>query len=106
MLRALSTLEFERDAAKTQKVDPNNEFAKDLCAFADASGGDLVDGIEERQHVALRPSPFSAEPFDACARRLKQVLADHVESRIAAKRPTTTVRKSGAKPSFGARCVG
>ena len=78
-----STLDFKRDASKTQIADPEIEFAKDVCAFANASGGDLVYGIEERQHVALRPAPFSGEPFDACARRFTQVLVNHVEPRIA-----------------------
>src|SRR5450631_2815298 len=78
-----STLDFKRIAPKTQRDDPDNEFAKDVCAFANVNGGDLVYGVATAQDVADHLTPLSGESVDACKRRLIQVLANHVEPRIA-----------------------
>jgi len=77
------TLDFKQIAPAMQRDDPRNEFAKDVCAFANASGGDIVYGIATTGDVAHTVLPMSAEPFDACKRRLSETLANHVEPRIA-----------------------
>jgi len=77
------TLDFKRslpansDAAK-------QEFQKDVSAFANANGGDLVFGIEEDAgHAnALRPIDPAASPIDAVKRRLGQLLESGVEPRV------------------------
>jgi|GEM_PF-4570131 len=60
--------------------DPINEFAKDVCAFANSIGGYLIFGVKEN----------SGEPTDICGveiekdnfERLKQKLLDYVTSNI------------------------
>jgi len=76
------TLDFKREAPKKQMDDPDNEFAKDVCGFANANGGDLVYGIADDKGVAKCLMPLTGEPFDACRRRLTQVIDNHVEPRI------------------------
>lgn len=80
------TLDFKRVAPLKQGEDPRNEFAKDVCAFANANGGDLVYGIATREDCADTLAPLSGESADACKRRLSEVLANHVEPRIAGVR--------------------
>jgi predicted HTH transcriptional regulator len=47
------------------------EFLEDVCAFANASGGDLVYGLQEKQgHVdCIVPVPIVSSPVDATKRR-------------------------------------
>ena len=78
-----STLDFKQAAPLTQGQDRRNEFAKDISAFANANGGDLVYGIEEIDAHACRLVPTPGETFDALTRRLNQVLANPVEPRVA-----------------------
>jgi hypothetical protein len=77
------TLDFKHIAPLKQRDDPGNEFAKDVCAFANADGGDLVYGIASRDDCAEALAPLTGETADACKRRLSEVIANHVEPRIA-----------------------
>ena len=81
-----STLDFKQAAPLTQGQDRCNEFAKDISAFANANGGNLVYGIEEIDAHACRLVPIPGETFDALTRRLNQVLANPVEPRVAGVR--------------------
>lgn len=75
------TLDFKRALPATGD-DDRAEFLKDVCAFANSNGGDLVYGIADKNGVAERIHPITAEPADAAKRRLGQVLDARVEPRI------------------------
>lgn len=49
---------------------------KDVCALANAGGGDIIYGIEERDGAASQLKPITQEAQDALQRRLSQVLDD------------------------------
>lgn len=78
----------ESDTLDFKKVPPlkgtagNQEFVKDVCAFANGSGGDIVLGVEEQKSLALALAPISGESADALKRRLLQVLDAGAEPRI------------------------
>lgn len=75
------TLEFKAlpplsdDAAK-------QEFRKDVCALANAEGGDLVYGISEKGGKANAILSINGSVFDSLKRRLRQILESKVEPRI------------------------
>ncbi|MES2183882.1 MAG: ATP-binding protein [Pseudomonadota bacterium] len=58
------------------------EFAKDVCAFANAEGGDIVIGLSSTNYTASALKPIEGEQFDALARRLTEVLNSRVEPRV------------------------
>ena len=78
-----STLDLKRDLPGTSDRD-KNEFLKDVCAFANGDGGDLVYGVAESDGVAAHLQPISAvlEAPDAAMRRLGQVLDAGLEPRV------------------------
>lgn len=57
------------------------EFLKDVCAFANAGGGDLVFGIGEREGVTSELSPVEGEA-DAISQRLTQIIDGGLEPRL------------------------
>ena len=61
-----------------------HEFLKDVCAFANAAGGDLIYGIQEANGHADQLVPLSAteHPADATRRRLGQLLEAGIEPRL------------------------
>jgi hypothetical protein len=75
------TLEFKRDLPGSSDRD-KQELLKDVCALANADGGDLVFGIEERDGVAAGIAPIATEAADAAQRRISQVLEAGAEPRI------------------------
>lgn len=75
------TLEFKRTlpgAGDSEK----REFLKDVCAMANASGGDIVYGIEEKDGAAAALVPIKGESADAATRRLGQLMDACVEPRL------------------------
>jgi hypothetical protein len=86
------TLEFKRELpGKDGKI----EFLKDVAALANADGGDLIYGIEEKLGVALRIHPIKVSSIDSEKRRLGQILDGGVEPRI------TGIRFQGVSVSEG-----
>jgi hypothetical protein len=77
------TLDFKRVLPGTDDKS-RHEFLKDVCAFANASGGDLVYGIQEKSGHAeqLVPIPIATDPVDATRRRLGQLLESGLEPRV------------------------
>lgn len=75
------TLEFKRDPPGKEK-DDKAEFLKDVVALANASGGDLIYGIEEKSGSATRINPITGSTHDAEKRRLGQILDGGVEPRV------------------------
>lgn len=76
------TLDFKRTAPDARNEAARNEFLKDVCAFANSSGGDLVYGIETHEDVAVAPAPLFGETADQLWRRLTDMLNDYIEPRI------------------------
>lgn len=74
------TLEFKAVPPGTSDND-KREFMKDVCALANAGGGDIIYGIEERDGAASQLKPITQEAQDALQRRLSQVL-DTIDPRI------------------------
>jgi hypothetical protein len=75
------TLDFKRDLPG-KDAKGRSELAKDVCAFANAKGGDLVFGILEKDGCAFRPAPITGETADAAMRRIRQTIEARVEPRL------------------------
>ena len=70
-------------ATPHDKTEPGKvELAKDICAFANADGGDLVIGVSCKDYVATNLVPIETEAFDALVRRYTETLNAKVEPRI------------------------
>jgi hypothetical protein len=75
------TLDFKRTLPGTDEKG-KNEFRKDVCAFANASGGDLVYGVQEKpagQADQIVPIPIATHAIDATKRHLAQILEGGLE---------------------------
>lgn len=75
------TLDFKRTLPATDDKG-RQEFLKDVCAFANASGGDLVYGVQEKpagRADQLVPIPVATHGVDATKRRLAQILESGLE---------------------------
>ncbi len=75
------TLDFKRDAPGTSDKE-KHEFLKDVCAMANADGGDLAYGIGEAGGAADSITPISIELRDSLQRRLGQILDACLEPRV------------------------
>ena len=74
------TLDFKQELPGGANRD-HHGFAKDVCAFANAQGGDLVFGIAEVDGKAGELRPI-AGPADDARRRLLQILDSGLEPRV------------------------
>ena len=72
------TLEFKLELPPLAK---RHEIQKDICASANAEGGDLVFGVAEVRGAASKLIPLSADALDAARRRIAQAL-DFIEPRL------------------------
>ena len=75
------TLEFKAILPLNDE-DARQEFRKDVCALANADGGDLVFGISEKIGRANAILAINDVNADATKRRLQQILESKVEPRI------------------------
>jgi hypothetical protein len=75
------TLEFKRELPALG-ARGRNEFLKDVCALANADGGDLVYGIAENAGAADQPAPITGQNPDQVKRRLTQVIDADLEPRV------------------------
>ena len=75
------TLEFKA-VLPNKDEESSQEFRKDVCALANADGGDLVFGISEKDGKANSIVPIASVQVDATKRRLLQILESNVEPRI------------------------
>ena len=75
------TLEFKA-VLPNKDEEGSQEFRKDVCALANADGGDLVFGISEKDGKANSILPITSVQVDATKRRLLQILESNVEPRI------------------------
>lgn len=74
-------LEFKRDLPGPKDKD-RFEFVKDVSAFANADGGDLIYGIEEQDGSALSIAAIKDVGPDAVELRLRQILDAALEPRL------------------------
>lgn len=74
------SVEFKRDMYGNADAD-KKEFLKDLSAFANSSGGQLLIGVDEQQGVASAISPIAGDP-DVAIQRLEQIAQTGLEPRI------------------------
>ncbi len=75
------TLDFKRELPGRDSRG-RNEFLKDVCALANAEGGDLVYGLEQIDGAAKAPAPIMSESIDALRARLLQILDAGLEPRV------------------------
>ena len=75
------TLEFKA-LLPLNDENARQEFRKDVCALANAEGGDLVYGISEQSSRANAVLPLPGTDFDGVKRRLRQILESRIEPRI------------------------
>lgn len=75
------TLEF-KSILPLNAEESLKEFRKDVCALANADGGDLVFGISEKGGRASAIHAITGSEVDATKRRLRQILESKVEPRI------------------------
>lgn len=73
-----STLEFK---LTLPSAGDNVELMKDICALANADGGDLVYGIAEVDGSASAVRPLDGTSIDRTVRRITQVV-DNIEPRV------------------------
>jgi hypothetical protein len=73
------TLDFKRTLpAKDDRLD----FLVDVCAMANADGGDIVYGVADAKGTASAVMPITGEHADAAMRRLGQILEAGIEPRL------------------------
>ena len=78
------TLDFKRLLPANDEKG-KQEFLKDVCAFANAGGGDLVYGIQEQPpgHAdQVIPIPIAVHGIDSTKRHLAQLLDSGIEPRL------------------------
>src|SRR5688572_11181099 len=67
-------LDFKEKAYATDKAEQvRREFAKDVAAFANAQGGLILIGVEEKNGVAVSSKPVDCS--DSTLRSLRQAIA-------------------------------
>lgn len=76
-----NTLDFKRELPGSSDKD-KHELLKDVCALANADGGDLVYGIAESDGGAEAITSITDELPDAAKRRLSQVLDAGIDPRV------------------------
>lgn len=91
------TLEYKRSLPSNADGD-KKEFLADISSFANASGGDLVFGIEEEKGVPLKISGVDVENVDEEIRKYENIIRDGIEPRITFS--THAVSISGKKTVF------
>lgn len=74
-------LEFKRELPAID-ADGREELAKDVCAFANAAGGDLVYGVADANACASKVMSISGEKSDAAKRRMQEILDARIEPRV------------------------
>jgi hypothetical protein len=75
------TLEFKRDLPVRNDAG-KKEFVHDVVSFANAAGGDILFGVEEREGVAVAVPGVPCPIFDDAKLWMESVLRDNVAPRI------------------------
>src|SRR5262249_17155840 len=82
-IQASVTLDY-KDAAALGKTSPQrSELCKDVSAFANSAGGQIIYGIEEQGHHPVRVQTDDAiDPADISREWVEQVIDSNVQPRI------------------------
>ena len=82
-------LDYKRDLPDLGKEESKREIARDVSAFANGAGGDLIFGIEEAKDAAGKNLGragavvgVACDNFDQLKLRLESILASHIEPRV------------------------
>lgn len=75
------SIEFKRDLPGTRDSD-RKEFLADVSSFANALGGDLIFGVEEKDGVAAAADGLTVSNIDAEVLRLDEMLRSGISPRI------------------------
>jgi hypothetical protein len=77
------TLDY-KDARALGKTDPQrNELCKDVSAFANSAGGQIIYGIQEKGHHPCRVQDSdSVDPVDITREWIEQVIDSNIQPRI------------------------
>jgi hypothetical protein len=88
-------IEFKSAVGKTDA--DRREFLADVSSFANATGGDLVIGIDTKSGIADSFAPIGPDAADAEILRLESMIRDGLDPRIPGleTRPIATVNGSG-----------
>jgi Putative DNA-binding domain len=93
---AVESLTLELKAELPGRSDKDKaEFLKDVSAMANAAGGTILFGIEERSAAATKLKGLRIEEPDAEIRRLAQVIESGLEPRLGGVRFTKIVLPDG-----------
>ena len=88
------TLEFKRDLP-SKSEDDVKEFLADVTSLANAQGGDLLYGVEDRKGVAIGLPGVDISNLDTTLLRLENLLRDCIEPRVSGLRMREVVLKPG-----------
>ena len=77
-VREGKTLDFKRDIPRTDRPD----FAADVAALANTSGGWIILGMDEKDAVAKELVGVAGEGADRAILRLQQLLGSRLEPRV------------------------
>jgi hypothetical protein len=77
------TLDYKAAAALGKSSDQRNELCKDISAFANSAGGQIIYGIEEKGHHPVRVQDTDGVPSADISREwVEQVIDSAVQPRI------------------------
>jgi len=81
--RELPKKVIDHSRASQSRIDPLQEFAKDVCAMANSSGGVLLYGVAE-DNETKNPTlyPITDEHYDQAQVRLHSILDSLIEPRL------------------------
>ena len=75
------TIEFKRELPGAKESD-RKEFLADVSSFANAAGGDLIYGVEEKDGVAVQAPGVAVANLDAELLRLDQMVRTGISPRL------------------------
>ncbi|KVZ44404.1 helix-turn-helix domain-containing protein [Burkholderia ubonensis] len=78
--RESRTLDFKRELDLSDKG--KHELAKDVCAFANAMGGNIIIGVREDAGVAQEIVPIAVADLDHTLQQLTNTLRDRLEPSV------------------------
>src|ERR1700730_4029747 len=76
------TIEFKRELPGPRDSD-RKEFLADVSSFANATGGDLIYGVEEKDGKATAAAGLTITNVDAEVLRLDQMIRSGISPRLA-----------------------
>jgi hypothetical protein len=76
-------LDYKLDLSTGQNKDPHKEFLKDVTAFANAHGGDIIIGAKEpADNISLEDQLIGIEDGKTIAGNLERLVSSSIEPRV------------------------